>query len=95
VSDSHIHSVDAAAASTIFEAIDEVMTDNSSANLGQFNFIKTRVLEHNPNCYFLGCPCHILHNTAGKASAKLKEVSGFDVDDLAVDIFYYFDKSTK
>ena len=51
--------------------------------------------ERNPNCYFLGCPCHILHNTAGKASAKLKEVSGFDVDDLAVDIFYYFDKSTK
>ena len=55
--------VDAAAASTIFEAIDEVMTDNSipwknciafsvdntSANLGQFNSIKTRVLERNPN----------------------------------------------
>ena len=47
--------VDAAKASTIFEAIDEVMTDNSipwknciafsvdntSANLGQFNSIKT------------------------------------------------------
>ncbi len=101
--------VDAAKASTIFEAIDEVMTDNSipwknciafsvdntSANLGQFNSIKTRVLERNPHCYFLGCPCHILHNTAGKASAQLKQVSGFDIDDLAVDIFYYFDKSTK
>ena len=101
--------VDAAAASTIFETIDEVMTDNSipwknciafsvdntSANLGQFNSMKTRVLERNPNCYSFGCPCHILHNTAGKASAKLEEVSGFDVDDLAVDIFYYFDKSTK
>ena len=69
--------------------------DNTSANLGQFNSIKTRVLERNPNCYFLGRPCHILHNTAGKASAKLKEVSGFDVDDLAVDIFSSFDKSTK
>ena len=70
--------VDAAKASTIFEAIDEVMTDNSipwknciafsvdntSANLGQFNSIKTQVLERNPDCYFLGCPCHILHNTA-------------------------------
>lgn len=74
---------------TIFGAIDEVMNDNSipfsvdntSSNLGQFNFSKTRVLERNPNCYFLFI--------AGKASAKLKEVSGFDVDDLAVDIFYY------
>lgn len=93
--------VDAAKASTIFEAIDEVMTDNSipwkncmafsvdstSVNLGQFNSIKTRVLERNPGCYFLGCPCHILHNTAAKASSQLKDISGFDVDDLAVDIF--------
>ena len=59
--------VDAAKASTIFEAIDKVMTDNSihwknciafsvdntSSNLGQFNSIKTRVLESNPDCYFL------------------------------------------
>ena len=99
--------VDAAKASTIFKAIDEVMTDNSipwknciafsvdntSANLGQFNSIKTQVLEHNPHCYFLGCPCHILHNTSGKASAQLKQVSGFDIDDCQVDIFYYFDKT--
>ena len=69
--------------------------DNTSANLDQFNSIKTWVLEGNPHCYFLGCACHILHNTAGKASAQLKQVSGFDIDDLAVDIFYYFDKSTK
>ena len=69
--------------------------DNTSSNLGQCNSIKTWVLENNPDCYFLGCPCHILHNTAGKASSQLKEVSGFDIDDLAVGIFYYFDKSTK
>lgn len=32
--------------------------DNASVNLGQSNFIKTRVLQQDPSIYFVGCLCH-------------------------------------
>ncbi|XP_033096708.1 uncharacterized protein LOC117100983, partial [Anneissia japonica] len=43
----------------------------------------------------MGCQCHIIHNTAGKAGETFHRVTGFSVDDMLVDIFYWFDKSTK
>ena len=68
----------------------------------------------------MGCPCHIIHNTAQKASQafcsvsdgtcslisatlyiasnysyKRAQITGFDVDDFLVDLYFYFDKSTK
>ena len=49
----------------------------------------------NPSVYTLGCPCHFIHNAAHNAFKKLGEASGFDVEELAVDIYYYFDHSTK
>ena len=45
--------------------------------------------------YVSGCPCHILHNTSSKAASALAEVTGFEIEDLAVDVAYWFDKSTK
>ena len=103
--------------------------DNTSVNMGCRNSIKTRVLDKNPANYIMGCPCHIVHNTAGKAADAFEEVkfmfktalkdktpnvfgqyvfvakkqthffflqiSKFSVDDLVIDIFYWFDKSTK
>ena len=43
----------------------------------------------------MGCPCHIAHNTAGKEADAFESVTGFDVDDLVIDVFYWFNKSTK
>ena len=40
-------------------------------------------------------PCHIIHNTANHASQAFAGVIGFNVGDFLVDIFYYFDNSTK
>lgn len=57
--------------------------------------MKTRVLAKNSATYVMGRPCHIMHNTAGKASQAFGAASGFDVEDLCVDIFYWFDKSTQ
>ena len=59
----------------IFEKIDEKMTeneilwincvefgvDNASVNIGKHNSIKTRVLEKNPQVYFMGC--HVIFFT--------------------------------
>ncbi len=52
-----------------------VSVDNTSVNLGKRNSILTRVREKNPAVYFMGCPCHIIHNTCMKAAEKFTQVS--------------------
>ncbi len=94
---------------TIFSKIDSVLekysipwgncvgfgVDNTSVNIGLRHSIMTHVQQKNAECYFMGCPCHLVHNIAGHASEALHKVAGFDVEDLCVDVFYWFDKSTK
>ena len=100
---------DAGKAACIFEKIDEVMVsnnihwinclafslDNTSVNLGKHNSIKTRVTQKNPETFFMGCPCHIVHNTAEKGAQVFSDVSGFQLEKLLVDIYFWFDKSTQ
>ncbi|KAK6191363.1 hypothetical protein SNE40_003074 [Patella caerulea] len=69
--------------------------DNTSVNLGKRNSIKTRVKQETESCYFVGCPCHLVHNLACRASDAFQSEVGFDVEDFCVDIYYWFDKSTK
>ena len=70
--------------------------DSALANVGRHNSIKTRLEAKNPSLiYTLGCSCHFLHNTAHKGAKDLELASGFDVEEVAVDVFYYFDHSTK
>ena len=49
--------------------------DNTSVNLGKRNSILTRVHQQNPTVFFMGCPCHIVHNTTHKAAEKFTAVS--------------------
>ena len=69
--------------------------DNTSTNLGKQNSVKTRVLKRNQECYFLGCPCHIIHNTSHKGLSAFTKVTDFDVEDFCIDLYYFFDKSSK
>ena len=48
-------------------------------------------------CYSicLSLPRHILHNTFSKVVSTHAEITGFESEDLAVDVAYKFDKSTK
>uniref|UniRef100_H3A908 HAT C-terminal dimerisation domain-containing protein n=1 Tax=Latimeria chalumnae TaxID=7897 RepID=H3A908_LATCH len=101
--------IHAATAEGIFSKIDEKMTsheipwqncvgfsvDNTSVNLGKNNSIKAQVQGKNKSVYFMGCPCHIIHNTASTGASEFSKVSGFDVEDFCIDCYYYFDKSTK
>ena len=43
----------------------------------------------------MGCPCHLIHNIACKASEAFCDTSKFSLEDMCVDTYYYFDKSTK
>ena len=47
--------------------------DNTSVNMGKHNSIMTWVTQRNPAVYMMGCPCHILHNTAQKASHSFRK----------------------
>ena len=97
--------VKSATAECIFNKTDEKMVlhdipwqncfgfgvDNTSVNLGKRNSIKTRVEQQVGYVYFMGCQCHIVHNVA---SDSFQSIVHFDVEDFAVDMFYWFDKST-
>ncbi|XP_050975566.1 uncharacterized protein LOC127171147 isoform X1 [Labeo rohita] len=52
------------------------------------------MLKENPSIYIHGCPCHIIHNTAKHAGKRFLEISGFDTEDLVVDVGYWFKGST-
>ena len=96
-------------AQAYFDKVEEVFTSKSipwyncigfsvnstSVNVGRHNSIKTRLETKNPAIYTLGCPCHFIHNSAHKAAKQLEATCGFDVEEAAVDIFYFFDHSTK
>ena len=69
--------------------------DNTSVNIGIQNLLKTSVLQCNPSIYFSGCPCHILHNAGQKAAEAFACESRFDVEEFLIDLYYWFDKSTK
>ena len=72
-----------------------VGVDNTSVNIGVRDSLKTRVLNRNPAVYFNGCPCHIIHNAAKKAGDSFMECWGFDAEEFTIDLYYWFDKSTK
>ena len=63
--------------------------------MGCNNSIKTRVLEKNPNSFIAGCNCHLSHLAAAKGADASSCVTGFDIEDHEVDIYYYFSKRTK
>lgn len=70
--------------------------DNTSVNVGKHNSIKTRALGKNTHIYFMGCPCHMAHNAAKHASdAFCRCLPSFDVEDFLVDVFFWFDYSSK
>ena len=49
--------------------------DNTFINMGCHNSIKTRVQHANSAIYIMGCPCHIVHNIAGKANSAFAKVA--------------------
>ena len=70
--------------------------DNTSVNVGRNNSVIVEAREKNGNIILMGCPCHIAHNTASKATkAFVKIVDDFDIKELLVDIYFHFDYSSK
>ncbi|XP_071507007.1 uncharacterized protein [Diadema antillarum] len=65
--------------------------DNASVMVGKHKGVAAYIHKQNPECYIMGCPCHMMHNTAKKAAQALP----IELDDFLIDIYYYLDKSSK
>ena len=78
-----------------WDFVTALRVDNTNANIGEHNSLKSRALEKNHNIFIAGCPCHTLHNAACKFGSAFATVTGFDIEDHCVDLFYWFDKSSK
>ena len=53
------------------------------------------MLDKNPSVYFNGFKCHVVHNAASVASSAFSDAANFDIEDILVDLFYWFDHLTK
>ena len=78
-----------------WEYVTNIGVDNTNSNKGQHNSIASWAKEKNKEIITAGCPCHVLHNAAGKAAEEFTKVSEFDFEDQRVNLFFWFDKSTK
>ena len=69
---------------------------NTSVNVGHNNSVIVEARKKNEHIILMGCPCHIAHNAASKATkAFVKVADNFDVEELLVDIYFHFDYSSK
>ena len=70
--------------------------DNTSVNVGRHNSLIVETRKRNNNIFLMGCPCHIAHNAAKKATTAFEKiVNNFDIEQLLVDIYFHFDYSSK
>ena len=66
--------------------------DNVSVMTGRNKGCVTHMQQkYKPTIALAGCPCHLIHIAAEKASHRLP----VSIDDLLIDIYYYLDKSSK
>lgn len=65
-------------------------SDNANVMIGHKKGVFAYMKEKQPNLYLSGCPLHLIHIAAKKAADVLPAV-----DDLLVDVYYFFNKSDK
>ena len=104
-----IDGADTSTAEAMFQSIDNQLNnhdiswdyclaiglDNTNVNIGDHNSIKSKAKEKDGSFAIAGCPCHILHNALCKAGEMFCQMTNFDIEHHAVDLFQWFDKFRK
>ena len=63
--------------------------------LGNVTLVSPELDKRVINIIIPGYPCYIFHNASSKASDTFNNITGFDISDHCVDLYYWFDKSSK
>lgn len=66
-------------------------SDNASVMLGKHTTVFQWIAEIKPDVYPVSCSCHLAHLCAKKAAKELS----MDVEQLVINLYYHFDKSSK
>ena len=69
--------------------------DNTNSDMGIRNSIKSRNLQKISDVFVAGCSCHLAHLAAGVGGQAYQGVTGFDMEDHQVDMYYFFKNSTR
>ena len=72
-----------------WENVVSVGWDNTNANMGIRNSLKTRILSENAQTFIAGCTCHQAHLTAGKGGDAYVAITKFDCEDHQVDLHFF------
>ena len=100
---------DCGKAAAIFDVLDEkfqndsmpwhnavsLSVDNTNTMIGCNNSIASRCKNENPDIFISGCACHLAHIAATEANDAFTDVLGINIEDVLIDLFYWFDKSSK
>ena len=69
--------------------------DNTSVNIGKHHPLIRNAREKNDEIILMGCPCHMVHDTARHATKAFEKFVIFNAEELLVDSYFDFDYSSK
>ena len=68
---------------------------STPTNIDIRNSLKTRVIVSKEAIYFSGFFISVMHNSAQKNGKAFQKICSFRVEDLVIDLYYWFKKSPK
>ena len=78
-----------------FEDCVSLSVDNASTIVEKRNSHASCFKDSNSKILFSVFPCHLAHITTSHVNYAFSEVLGLNVKNVCLDIFYWFDKSSK
>lgn len=69
--------------------------DNTNSMIGRNNSIASRCKARNPDIFVAGCSCHLAGIAATEGNNAFSEGIGLNVENVLIDLYYWFDKSSK
>ena len=63
--------------------------------IGIDSSIASCFVEKNPEMFIAGCSYHLAHIGPSHANDAFSDILGLNVEDVCIDCFYWFDKSSK
>ena len=63
--------------------------------IGKNNSFLSWCRQRNPDIFVNGCPCHLVHIAASNGHDSFAKVIGANIEDLHIDLYYWFEGSTK